>query len=142
MPWFDWYRAAARRAGLPSADGDPEETAEQFMLAMIGERLWNRLPRAFRAERRAEGPTLRADLALTSSPGAVLDFAALTVPVVAGSGSESDERFRRSATTLVEEAPHAVGVEVPGAGHGAHLTHPQEYGGFARLAFERVERVH
>jgi pimeloyl-ACP methyl ester carboxylesterase len=138
MPWEEWYRTSAARTGVVGPDEDPGDAAERFMRAMIGDRLWERLPAAFRAERRAEGPTLRADLALASSPEAELDLTAVSVPVVAGCGSESAERFRRSAATLAELVPGATYVEVTGATHGVHLSHPAEFAAFARQALERA----
>ena len=141
MPWFDWYvsNAADNVRGLGEAATDAD-AAEAFMRAMIGDRLWERLPAAVRAERRAEGATLRADLKLTRSPDSVLDFTTLTVPTVAGCGSESASRFRGSAARLLADVPDAFGVEVAGAGHGAHLSHPTEFAAFVRATHARAPR--
>jgi len=139
MPWFDWYRDDASRSGVVGDDEDPADAAERFMRAMVGERLWERLPAHFRKERRAEGVTMRADLAMASDPASILDLSAVTVPVVAGCGSESSVRFRRSAHALVSEVADATLVELEGATHGAHLTHPAEFARFALLARSRAQ---
>lgn len=138
MPWFDWYRADAEDAGIVGDDEDPADAAERFMRVMIGNRLWERLPRSFREERRSEGVTLRADLALVADPTSVLDLSTVAVPVVAGCGSESSERFRRSAATVAAEVQGATLHEVEGATHGAHLTHSVEFARFALAARARA----
>lgn len=133
MPWVDWYvsdaAANARRVVdvANNSPADPGDAAESFMRTMIGDRLWERLPAAMRTARRAEGATLLADLAMTRSDESRLDFTQITVPVIAGSGSDSQERFRRSAATLMAEVPGAMGIEVAGSTHGVHLTHPLEF---------------
>jgi len=141
MPWFDWYvsDAAENVRGLGDI-ATPSDAAEMFMRTMIGDRLWDRLPAAMRAERRAEGETLRSDLALTRSLESVLDLATLPVRAVAGRGSESSSRFRRSADRLLADMADAVCFEVAGAGHGAHLTHPAEFAAFVRAAHARATR--
>lgn len=138
MPWFDWYREDAEGAGIVGGDEDPADAAERFMRAMIGNRLWERLPGSFREERRSEGVTLRADLALVAQPASVIDLGAVAVPVVAGCGTESSERFRRSARTVATEVPGATLHEIPGATHGAHLTHSAEFARFALAARARA----
>jgi pimeloyl-ACP methyl ester carboxylesterase len=139
MPWFDWYvsDAAQNVRGL-SDIATPSDAAETFMRAMIGDRLWERLPAAMREERRAEGATLRADLAMTRSVESVLDLTTVTVALVAGCGSESSSRFRLSAARLLADVPHAEYFEVAGAGHGAHLSHPVDFAAFVRTTHSRA----
>jgi len=142
MPWRAWYLSDAARQASNVASGDPGDAAEAFLRTMIGERAWERMPQAWRDQRRAEGATLRADLEMTRSAEAVLDFGQLVVPVIAGSGSESPERFRRSAATLVAEAPGAFGIEIDGASHGAHLSHPEEFAAVVRAVASRASDGH
>ena len=42
--------------------GDDHDAAEWFLRRMLGDKLWERLPASMRAERRAEGPTLVAEM--------------------------------------------------------------------------------
>ena len=142
MPWEEWYVSAAARAAMDVGDGlDPADSAERFMRSMIGDRLWERLPAEFRAERRAEGATLRADLTLSSAPETRLDLASVTVPVVAGFGSESPERFHLSAKAVAAGVPHGEVYEVQGSSHGVHLSHPSDFAGFVRAVLRRVPEV-
>lgn len=113
-PWWPPHRAPTQ---------DPADEAEAFLRRMVGERVWNRLPAATRAARRAEGPALRADLdALRLGPP--YDPQAIRVPVVSCAGTDSADRHRRAAELLAETVPGARSVVVDGAGHGAHLSHP------------------
>jgi pimeloyl-ACP methyl ester carboxylesterase len=131
MPWADWWPGRA----VPVADADPEvhaaahrevdpaAEAEAFMLRAVGERIWNRLPERTRAERRAEGGALLADMASVSGD-APIDPAAVEVPVLVGCGAESSWWHRRAADELVAALPDAELAVVGGARHGVHLSHP------------------
>ena len=150
MMWESWWPAgtagatalattAGRRDG---GDGDPGDAAEAFMRRMLGDARWARLPAHVRAERRAEGPTLLAELRTVHHPApAPYRPERLTVPVVAAYGSETQPQHRRAAEELARRAPHGVLERIDGAGHGAHLTHQQAFAGLVRrslsLASER-----
>jgi pimeloyl-ACP methyl ester carboxylesterase len=139
VPWLDWYRGpvgdAASRMGEA---GTPEDVAEFFMRGMIGDRLWSRLPASMKAERRSEGATLVADLAMARDPAMEVDFSAVRVPTIAGCGAESPPRFGRSARLVMAEVPDAMLVEVADSDHGVHLSHPAE---MAALVSATVARV-
>ncbi|MGY6499551.1 MAG: alpha/beta fold hydrolase [Acidimicrobiales bacterium] len=107
----------------PDPGLDPGDAAERFMRRMIGDRLWERLPSGVKARRRAEGEALLADGASIRTDAAHGD-GGLSVPVIAAHGSESDERHVTDTLALVGTTPGAVLRVVDGAGHGAHLTHP------------------
>lgn len=135
MPWLEWYTSSAGEGALRIGQlRDGSAAAEFFLRAMVGDRIWERMPPSMRAERLAEGPALLADLDLCRRPEARFDPADLRCPVVIGCGSESHERFRRSAALLAEEVPGAVTFEIPGANHGAHLSHPDEFARFMTTA--------
>jgi pimeloyl-ACP methyl ester carboxylesterase len=139
LPWLDWYVAeTSDRARSVIGAADPADAAEGFMRHMIGDALWERLPKATRAERRAEGPALVIDLELGRTPAAVLDFGRVTVPTVSGCGGQSSPRFRRAASHVMEHAPDGMLVEVADADHGAHLTHPDEFAAFVQAIVARV----
>ena len=149
MMWEPWWPAGTAGAtALASGsrrdggDGDPGDAAEAFMRRMLGDARWSRLPAPVRAERRAEGPTLLAELRTVHRPAAApYRPERLTVPVVAAFGSETQPQHRRAAEELARRAPRGVLERIDGAGHGAHLTHPQAFAGLVRrslsLASER-----
>jgi pimeloyl-ACP methyl ester carboxylesterase len=125
----------------PPPDEDVAATgpaiAEAFLRRMIGDQAWEALAPGIQEARRREGPAFRAEsLGLRATPAA-FDPGALTVPVVAGMGSESAPRYQGFATELTE----ATGAELlvlEGADHGAHLSHPAL---FAELVRQVVRRI-
>ena len=88
-----------------------------------------------RADRRADGPALLADLA-SIREGVLFDPAAVTVPtLVAHGGPASYAHHVQAVRHLAEVLPEARLEVIPDAAHGAHLSHPDA---FARLAVEAV----
>lgn len=140
LPWLSWWPddTAGNEAFRLAEEGRASEAAEAFMVRMTGEDAWARLPERTRAERRADGPALVADVrSLRHGPAPFLP-AAVGVPVVVGVGTESPEHLRRTAPRLAEELPDAELVEFPGAGHGAHISHPGPFAAFVRRAVARA----
>ncbi|MGZ4683822.1 MAG: alpha/beta fold hydrolase, partial [Acidimicrobiales bacterium] len=139
MAWLDWWptSSAGSSAVRASRDGGPEEAAERFMRGMVGDRVWERLPERTRRERRAEGPALLADLAAIRGE-APYDPALLTVPVLAGYGSESKPYHQEAARCLAEWAPDGELIVVEGSGHACQSSHPAEFASFVRRAVERA----
>lgn len=132
QPWLPFWPAetASRGAGSHLA---PEERAEWFMRRMVGDRVWERLPSTTRAQRRAEGRTLEADLrSLGGAP--LFDPDAVRVPVIVGRGGESRVHHRRAARELAAALPMGELAEIADAGHGAHLSHPGEVADLIRRA--------
>lgn len=123
QPWRpDRPGATAGAAAL--AQSDPAEAAELFMRRMVGDELWARLPERTRRLRRSEGPALQADLRALH-PGPVWDSAQVSVPVLVGCGDASPDWQRRACADLAAALPAGRLRSVPGAGHGAHLSHPR-----------------
>lgn len=124
QPWLAWWPgdSASRGAG---ADLDPAERAEWFMRRMVGDRVWERLPAATRQQRRAEGVALTAEMEALGE-GAPFDVARIRAPVLVGRGGRSRVHQRRSARELAAALPAGELVEIAGADHGAHLSHPAE----------------
>ena len=136
QPWLPWWpdHTASRGAG---SDLDPEDRAEWFVRRMVGDRIWERLPSATQARRRAEGPTLQAEL-ISLAAGPVFDPAHVRVPVVVGRGGRSHPHQRRSARELASALPKGELAEIPGAAHGAHLSHPEELAALVGQAAARI----
>jgi pimeloyl-ACP methyl ester carboxylesterase len=135
LPWQDWW--PGRSAGGAAMDArSPEEAAEAFMRRIVGDHVWSRLPPSTREKRRSEGAALVSDL--ESIRGAApFEPAAITVPVVVGTGSTSERHHREGATRLAAIIPDAELIEFEGAGHGAHRSHPKEFVDFVRRAVVR-----
>ena len=129
--WEPWW-PQPRSAPLD----DPADEAEAFMRRAIGDHYWSRLPTRTRADRRAEGVALRADLASLEGP-APFDAAAITVPVLAASGSETTWWHQRATQELAAAALQGEHIVVAGADHGVHLHHPAAAAHLVRRAIER-----
>jgi pimeloyl-ACP methyl ester carboxylesterase len=130
--------AADGNAGAEGAAEQAElgaEAAEWFLRRMIGDAMWERLPAATRAERRAEGPTLVAEIASVRPPAPPpFDPAAVPVPVLAVRGAAARPHHVRATDELAAAAPTAELHVIAGADHGAHLSHPVELADLVRRA--------
>lgn len=145
MPWLDVWpanagaTAAAVTTSSASAPTDTdEEAAERFFRRMVGDSAWERLPEAGRRARRADGPALAAELRAIRLVDPPFDVTALGLPATFGRGGNSISRHRDTVTWLVEHTPGAELFEIAGAGHGAHLTHPDAFAAFVRTAVARA----
>ncbi len=121
---FDQVGGGAVRIG---DEQGPEAAAEHFYRLMVGDRTWARLRERDRQARRAEGPALLAELRDLRRRDRALDPLVVDVPVLVGAGGLSSERLRDGARLLVERLAHAQPYVIETAGHGAHLTHPDEF---------------
>jgi pimeloyl-ACP methyl ester carboxylesterase len=135
MMWQPWWPHATSRTG----DERPEDAAEWFLRRMIGDETWERLPSFMRADRRAEGRALVADLRSVRPP-APPPYAPerVTPPVVVGRGEHARPHHLRGVGELVARLPDATVQVVAGGHHGLHLTDP---GAFAELVIRAVERA-
>jgi pimeloyl-ACP methyl ester carboxylesterase len=115
----------------------PGDAAEAFMRRIVGDRVWERLPPSTREKRRSEGVALVADLVSirTSAP---FEPSEVMAPVVVGCGSESAPHHREGARRLAAAVAGAELVEIQGAAHGAHRSHPAGFAAFVRRAVDRA----
>jgi len=141
MPWLGFRRrppqgdAPRDWAALAEDRGDE---VERFFRRMVSPSAWDRLSDAGKAGRRADGPALVADLlSLRGEPP--FDVMGLTVPALFGVGGTASAAHRRDAVEwLGSHVPGALVYEIPGAQHGAHLSHPGHFAGFIRAVLDRV----
>ena len=140
MPWLGFHRDRPGEARpWPPIAGDPGEEVERFFSRMVGAAAWARLSEQGRAERRADGPALVADFRSLRGEGPPFDVAALSVPSVFGMGGPTTQpHHRASVHWLGDHVPGAEVVEIPGAQHGAHLSHPDHFAAMTRLVVERA----
>ena len=133
MPWLDWW---PRRSAATLDGADPALYAESFFRRMVGDEAWDRLPDHVRAARQADGPALLTELMAIRNVDAPFDISALEVPAVLGRGGLSVEHHRRAVEMLAKLASHSEVVEIPGAAHGAHLTHPDAFAAMVKRTVE------
>lgn len=128
VPGLPGYRADAGDAALAAAaEGGPEAAAECFYRMVVGDRTWERLREADRARRAAEGAALVAELEDLRRPAAWPRPGSVDLPVLVGAGGAGPPYWRDAAGTLVDHLPHGTLDVIAGAGHGAHLSHPDEF---------------
>jgi len=140
LPWLElWTRGGTRRRE-PMRD-DPDAEAERFFRRIVGDAAWDRLSPAAQAERRADGPALVAELNAIRVSDAPFDVGSMSIPALFGRGGRSIPHHREGVAWLVEHTPNAQLYEVPGAAHGAHLSHPDGFADFVRRAVERAGEV-
>jgi len=112
--------------------------AERFFRRMVGDAAWDRLPEAAKDERRADGPALEAELTAIRLPHEPFDVTAIAVPATFGRGQRSASRHRATVAWLAAHTPDGQLVEIAGASHGAHLTHPDAFASMVRTAVARA----
>ena len=133
MPWIDWW--PRRSAGnVATAAATPEDAAEAFMRRMIGDERWDALPAGTRADRRAEGPALLAELA-SAREGPAYDIEQVRCPVLVARGTDAAEHHKQGSDALAARVGRAP-VVFDGAGHGGHVSHHADFAAFARSVFE------
>lgn len=132
MPWQPWWPGDTA-GSVAVQEAGPEAAAEAFMRRMVGDERWERLPSRTKEARRAEGVAVLAELR-SIRDRAPFDLADVLVPVVVGVGSLSAPHQRAAAPIVAELLPDAVLVEIEGARHGAHLSHPAEFAALIRYA--------
>jgi len=137
MPWLGTWATRPHPARPPS-DDDPSLVAERFFRRMVGDSAWDRLPEDTKEARRADGAALAAELSAIRVTEPPFDVTALGVPAVFGRGTQSLPHHRASADWLVAHVHGAELIEIAGASHGAHLTHPDAFAQFVRAAVARA----
>lgn len=132
------YRSDGLDLALKAAvTGGPAAAAESFYRLVVGDAVWNGLRDQDRRLRQAEGEQLVAELLDLRQHGGP-DLAAVTLPVMVGMGSESAPAWKSSAYELANTLSDATLIQIAGAGHGAHLTHADEFARFVRTCVALV----
>jgi pimeloyl-ACP methyl ester carboxylesterase len=138
LPWLPiWTRRRTSGGGWRS-EGDPGDAAESFFRRMVGSDAWDRLPESAKEARRADGPALVAELDAVRLEEPPFDVTTLRLPSVFGRGEQSLPHQREGVAWLADHVPGSELAELPGAAHGAHLSHPD---GFATLVRRAVARA-
>ena len=140
LPWLDWWPGStSMRTG---EELGPEAAAEAFLGRFLGERIWSRMPESTRAERRLEGLALMQDSQMLRMGRWPYEPKNIFVPVTIGCGELSLPIHRQGAKFLFDVLTEAQAngtdaaavrfEEIPGAKHGAHLSHSSALAGTIR----------
>ena len=130
-PW--WPRPTARPE---NSDVSPQDVAEIFIRRMIGDARWEKLPKRTKEERRSEGPTFVLEISQLRQGPAPFETSKFQVPITIVRGSRTFPHQIRGTDELHDEIAGSKLFEIPGAGHGAHLSHPQQLAGLIKDVLE------
>jgi pimeloyl-ACP methyl ester carboxylesterase len=122
LPWV------LRRSGThtPLTD-DAEREAEAFFRRIVSDAAWERLSELERDSRRRDGAALLSDLASLRDASNAPDLARLQVPTTYAYGDErSPDYYRELCDRLARLNPIIGSRELRNAGHGAHLSIPDQ----------------
>ncbi|MBA3654686.1 MAG: alpha/beta hydrolase [Actinobacteria bacterium] len=136
LAWLPWWPQESAGTRATSEGLDPGDAAELFMRGVVGDDIWERLPEGTRRTRRKEGAAMLVDVGGIRS-GPPFDPAAVQAPVVVGRGGDSKPYHRRSAEWVCAHVGDAELFDIPGARHGAHVSHPGDFARFVRRVVER-----
>ena len=131
-PPFPWLLDPEDARGAPTSV-DPGEAVEAFFRRIVGDRPWERLGEAERTARRLDGPALLEDLAVVRGPRPI-DPAAVRAPAIVGVSAGAPRRRHDACVRLAAALPDATLLRVEDAGHGAHLSHPDQLAAAVRAA--------
>lgn len=106
----------------------PEAAAERFLITVLGQAAWDRLPRMFRARAAREWPQIRADCyALDAYQVRYATLGEVAPPIRLLGGDRSAAYFRPTLEALAAALPRATLAIVAGAGHMLHAEAPRAF---------------
>jgi pimeloyl-ACP methyl ester carboxylesterase len=121
LPWI--LRRPNSRAPLTS---DAAQEAEVFFRRVVSDQAWEHLGDAERESRHLDGPGLLSDLAILAG-SAPYDLGQITTPSVYVHGDLNQVDYYRSLSLELEKvSPMITSRELVRAGHGAHLSNPDQ----------------
>lgn len=124
LSWLEWWPGDSAGAAAMSA-ASPAEAAEAFVRRLVGDEKWEQLPESTRAQRRAEGAAMVAELA-DLRRAAPWSPEAVEAPVLAMRGEHGRPHHQRGTAWLGSRLDGCRVVVVAGAGHAGPHTHPAE----------------
>lgn len=142
---LQWYPGWSKR--WPWSEDDPDmpidpawasAQAESFMVEMIGESNWRRLPPTTKAQRRMEGITMVSEMRSMTHLSAPFQTKNIDIPVIVARSKDAPSRHVEAARFLLEHLPMATYAEIEGTGHGVHLHKPQEVARLMRMLMDLV----
>lgn len=141
VPWMDFWRKSANY-GMELEDlAEPkiaQDHAEQFMIRMIGQDRWDKLPLSTRERRRNEGLILVSEMATATNRMPPLDPSRISIPCIIARGMQAGERYGIAVDYLAAAIPRATQVLVDHTDHGIHLTNPTEAVRLLEKVYERL----
>jgi pimeloyl-ACP methyl ester carboxylesterase len=120
--------------------GTPDLAGARFVDYWMGTGAWASMPEARRVKVASAMRSVRGEWdAVFMEPAPLAAFAALEVPILYLTGSESPASSRGVARLLTKNLPRVTVVEIEGAGHMAPVTHADQVNA---LIVNHLERYH
>ncbi len=132
--WLPWWPSEApwERLIRESAADGPEAVAHALYRAVVGH---PRIPaRRGQAELAADGAALLTEMTDATLDEPSFDPLTLGVPVVTAAGTDSLPHHRENSRRLAELVQAGQFIEIHGAGHTAHVSHPDTFAELAERA--------
>jgi pimeloyl-ACP methyl ester carboxylesterase len=143
LRWLPWWPVDDpwEQAVLSASRKGPEEAARSLLTAVVGQS--GRMGRGDRpmAGLAADGASLIAEMGDGSLDVPQFEPLTLETPVVVAAGSASLAHHKDVARRLADLLPNSKFIEVEGAKHLAHLSHPKEFASLVRDALELSVRA-
>jgi len=134
LPWI-----LERPSPTPAPGQNAALEAERFFRRVVSDESWEHLHPREQESRRLDGPALRADLVSMTQPLAPFELDELRVPVLYLHGDQRNADYYRRLAQRLSSANRLVRAgEIEGAGHGAHLSHPDHLAAQLRRAMDDV----
>ena len=127
LPW--WPDEAPWEALVREVADDPTAAARRLLSEVIGPTLAGRQPAETLA---AQGRALLAEMLDETLNQPTFDPLVLDVAATIGAGERSLNHHIEVSERLADLLPHGHYVQIPAAGHAAHVTHPEEFAGLVR----------
>jgi pimeloyl-ACP methyl ester carboxylesterase len=106
----------------------PEAAAEKFLRTVLGDAVFERMPRAFQDRSKAKWPQIRADsAALIAYRPRYAELGSVGTPVLLVGGDRSAPYFRPTLDALAAALPAARLAIIPAAGHMLHAEAPRKF---------------
>jgi pimeloyl-ACP methyl ester carboxylesterase len=141
IPWVEWWPEEMRAYITEIAtSNEPADEIEVMYRKLLGDQVWDDLSPEVQAARRAEGAAFQIDMA--SELDAPFEFQNVPVPALVGYGTDTVAHHSEGAIWLVKRLPDARLYQIPGAGHFAPRTHPEEFAKFIDAAVSMAASAH
>jgi pimeloyl-ACP methyl ester carboxylesterase len=112
---------------IAASDGGPA-AAEFFLRTVLGDAVFESMPRAFADRAKSKWADIRADsAALIAYQPRYAELARVTTPVTLVGGERSPEYVGKTLAALEAALPNTTVVVVPGAGHMLHAEAPKRF---------------